>query len=93
MTTERLTIDLQEEVLEEFSRDRHLAHDLLFAHRHPVDTAPFQLEMIDLIHSRDTLACIVAFRDSAKSTYAEEAVVLMACLREFSHGLIVGTSL
>ena len=83
----------RQNLLELFYRDRRLAHRELFKHRHPDESAPFQDEIIDLLHSDDQNVCIIAFRGSAKSTDAEEAMVLKVGFREFHTGLILGASL
>lgn len=77
-------------------RDRRLAHAVLFEHRHRSKTAPFHLEMIDDFHSEAPQMrnlCEIAFRGSAKSTIAEEGIVIKTIAREIKHGLIVGASL
>lgn len=73
--------------------DRVLAHQQLFAHRHTSATPPFHLEIIRDFHGVERQVCDIAFRGSAKSTIAEEAMVIMASFREFQHGFIVGASL
>ena len=78
--------------LAEFIRDRRLAHQVLFRHRHPLATPPFHHRIIDLFHSRYPRVVIEGFRDSAKSTVAEEAILLMANLKEFRNGVVVGSS-
>jgi hypothetical protein len=81
-----------EAVVRRFARDRHAAHAVLFAHRHPQASAPFHLEMIDDWHSSQRLVVEEAFRDAAKSTIGEEAVILRAGFREFKNALIVGST-
>ena len=87
MTTER------SELLTAYYRDRRLAHDQLFRHRHKDATAPFHRLIVDRLHERTARpALIVGFRGSAKSTYVEEAALLKVGFREFNSGLILGAS-
>lgn len=80
----------QQEMIRRFYKDRRLAHQTLFAHRHGDETPPFHLDIIDLWHSVAPRALMEAFRGAGKSTLAEEAIIIMACLREFRNGLILG---
>jgi hypothetical protein len=80
------------ELIARFSRDRWLAHKILFAHRHPVQSAPMHQEMVALIHSPLPHQVIEGFRGCAKSTYLEEAAVLRACFRQFNNMVILGAS-
>lgn len=74
------------------SRDRVLAHQVLFPHRHKNNTPPFLRQMILDWHSSVANHCDIAFRGSAKSTTGEEAIVIKAALREFQHCIIFGES-
>lgn len=76
----------------EFGRNRRLAHQAVFKSRHPLATPAFHHELVDIYHSRHPRTVIEGFRDSAKSTVAEEALVLMACYGEFGNAVIVGSS-
>ena len=76
-----------------------LAHEVLFGMKHSAETPPFHLDIIDLLHSRTPKGVIEGFRSSAKSTRAEEAVVIKAVLAkrlpaQFQHRniLLVGAS-
>lgn len=69
-----------------------MAHEALFHHRHPVDSPAYHLDIIDLMHSDDPKGIIEGFRASAKSTRAEEAIVIKALFRRFRNGLVVGAS-
>lgn len=71
-------------------RDRPLAHAVLFRHRHPNKSPPFHRELILDWHAPDTCYLDMVFRGGAKSTIAEEAIVVRALYREFSNCLIVG---
>ena len=72
--------------------DRLLAHQTLFAHRHPQRTPFFHRQMIEDWHSPAKNILDMVFRGGAKSTIAEEAIVIKACYREFKNCLIVGSS-
>ena len=86
--------DPRAEIVERFHKNRVLAHAILFKGvRHQNETPPFHEEMIRDCHSGLKQVCVIAFRGSGKSTVAEEAMTLMACFREFRHGLIVGANL
>ena len=72
--------------------NRELAHRVLFGHRHPQETPTFHREIIRDWHSDDPHILTVAFRGAAKSTLAEEAIVTLACLRQFKNCIILGES-
>jgi hypothetical protein len=69
-----------------------MAHEALFYHRHSVDSPAFHLDVIDLMHSEHAKGIIEGFRSSAKSTRAEEAVVIKALYRRFRNCVLVGSS-
>lgn len=76
-----------------FNADRVLAHQVIFRHRHPDKTPLFHEEIIQLWHSMlpvNSRALVMAFREAAKSTIAEESIVLMAALRSFRNCIILG---
>src|SRR5215472_13083531 len=75
-----------------FYRNRVEAHEVIFAHRHPQASPPFHKEMINDWHGLHPRVLDMVFRGSAKSTIAEEAVILLACFREFKNGLFVGAN-
>lgn len=83
---------LNEQVLKIISGDRVRAHNTIFAHRHPLPTAPFQAEIIRAFHSDHPRVVCEAFRKAAKSTIAEETLCLGAGLVEFKNALIIGAS-
>jgi hypothetical protein len=83
-------VDPREAVIERLARNPRLAHATFFAHRHPDVTPAFHYELIDLWHGPDPRVVVEAFRGAAKSTLAEEAIVIAACLRKFRNGLILG---
>jgi hypothetical protein len=78
-------------LLRTFYNDRPMAHQILFAHRRPNDTPPFHKKMIEDFHDPAHPQVLdLVFRGSAKSTIAEEAILLRAGFREFKNALIVG---
>ncbi len=84
--------DILTTIYKEFGGNRRLAHEVLFKHRHPLRTPPFHLQMIDIFHSPHPQVVIEAFRDAAKSTVAEEGIVVGALFREFRNGILIGSS-
>lgn len=85
-----LSNDARDAVIERLARNPRLAHATFFGHRHPDETPPFHYEIIDLWHGDQQQVLVEAFRGAAKSTLAEEAIVIMAGLRRFRNGLILG---
>ena len=78
-------------LLKALYEDRPLAHAVLFKHRRPNKTPAFHEKMINDFHNLFyPRVLMMSFRGSAKSTIAEEAMLLMAGFREFSNGLIIG---
>ena len=84
--------DAREELIVRLGKDHRLAHQVLFAHRHPDATPPFHFEIIDDLHGPAPRVLELAFRGAAKSTIAEEAITLGACYRRFRNFIIVGES-
>lgn len=76
----------------ELGKDRVLAHQVLFSHRHRDKTPAFHVEMIEAWHSDQPQVETLAFRGGAKSTIAEEALIIRAIYREFKNGLIIGST-
>jgi hypothetical protein len=76
--------------LAELSRDRALACEVFFSHRHEHATPDFHVEMMDLWACADECVLIEAFREAAKSTRAEEFLLLEGCFANFSYALIIG---
>lgn len=67
------------------------AHLYFFPHRHPDDTPAYHEEAIrDMWDYTIPKLLLLIFRGGAKSTLAEEAIILMAAIGAFKHGLIVG---
>lgn len=84
-------VDRRELILE-LGRDPALAHAVLFAERHSDDTPPFHLSMIRDWHSPHPRVVTTAFRGAAKSTRAEEAILISACLQKFKNIVILGNT-
>lgn len=82
----------QREIIARLYNDRVLAHQTLFAHRHDKASPPFHRDMILDFHSQDQYLCELAFRGSAKTTIAEEAIVIQALFKEFANCIIFGAS-
>lgn len=83
--------DAHEELFARLYRDRILAHEVLFPHRHTNRTEDFHRQMILDWHDTTVRRSIdMAFRGSAKSTIAEEAVTIRAGFREFKNALVIG---
>lgn len=80
------------EVVLELGKNRRLAHDVLFRHRHPLKTPAFHYEMIDAFHSPESQVVQEAFRGAGKSTIAEDALVVGALCRDFRNAIIIGSS-
>ena len=86
-----MTPELQDTFLK-LGRDRRLAHQTLFKHRHPDDTPAFHDDIIKLWHSRLPAALVMVFREGGKSTIAEEAFVIGAGYQLFHNALIIGST-
>jgi len=83
-------LDPRSELIVKLGRNPRLAHAVLFGHRHPNTTPDFHNEIIDLWHSDAPKVLIKAFRGAAKSTRAEEAIIIRACLRQFKNCIVLG---
>lgn len=84
--------DIKDELIVRLGRDHRLAHQVLFAHRHPDETPEFHYEIIDDWHSPDPRVIELAFRGAGKSTIAEEGMAIDACYQRFRNGIIIGES-
>jgi hypothetical protein len=84
--------DPKERLIYQMGLDHRLAHQTLFAHRHPDETPPFHYEIIDDLHGQNKRVLELAFRGAAKSTIAEEYITIDACFRRFRNFIIVGES-
>ena len=82
----------KDEAILKLGRDRILAHQVLFKHRHADTTPDFHKEVINLWHSKIPKALVMAFREGGKSTVAEEAFVIGACYKLFHNAIIVGST-
>lgn len=82
----------KDETLVMLGANLRMAHEALFHQRHPVESPPYHLDIIDLMHSDDPKGIIEGFRSSAKSTRAEEAIVIQALFKRFHNALVVGAS-
>lgn len=82
--------EVDRHLLEQFSRDRALASNVLFAHRHPQESAPAHIEVMDLWRSADEFVLIEAHREFGKSTLSEEFLVLEGCFGNFNYCLLIG---
>jgi len=83
----------RERLLALFNRDRPLAHQALFGHRHPDKTPRFHVDIIELWHdplAANSRALFMAFREAGKSTIAEESICLMAAFKNFRNCIILG---
>lgn len=80
----------REEWLKRYSADRLMACESIFSHRHTQDTPPFHGAMIELWQAQDEFVLIEAFREGAKSTRAEEFLLLEALFGNFPYALIIG---
>ncbi|MDE2103808.1 MAG: hypothetical protein KGL39_41605, partial [Patescibacteria group bacterium] len=85
-------IGLSETAIKLIAADRVRAHEVLFKHRHPLPTAAFQREIVVAFHGPHPRVVCEAFRKAAKSTIAEETLILGAALGEFKNALIIGAS-
>src|SRR5690349_13054036 len=93
VSLEALGIAMQpsrDDTIRKLAANPRLAHAVLFQHRHPDETPPFHGEMVDLWYSDHPQVLTLAFRGGAKSTVAEEAITVMACLRKFRNCIILG---
>lgn len=82
----------QEQIVLKLGRDRYLAHQVLFKHRHTDQTPEFHRGLIDMWHSRDPYGLAMVFREGGKSTIAEEAFVIGAGYQLFHNAMIIGST-
>ena len=81
----------KEEVIAALLREPWTGHALLFRHRHPAATPRFHLDIVRAWHDASRPRVLIqAFRGAAKSTLAEEAILIQALLRQFHNGIILG---
>src|SRR5271170_4166916 len=77
-------------MLAELSADRALASQVLFGHRHPDESPPAHVEIMDLWGSANEFVAIEAARQFAKTTLAEEFLTLGGCFGNFNYYLLLG---
>ena len=85
----------REAILCRFYEDRILAHQVLFKHRHALDTPPFHGLIISAWHDprrQFRRILTMAFREAGKSTLAEEVFILQAWMGLFHNGIIIGST-
>jgi hypothetical protein len=85
-------LSAKEELIYRLGVNPRLAHQALFARRHPDETPLFHYELIDLFNGPNPRVLVMAFRGAGKSTIAEEYITLGACYRRFRNFVIVGES-
>lgn len=72
------------------SEDRALASQLFFGSRHTHKTPTFHIEIMDAWRASDEFILVEAFRGAAKSTLAEEFLLLEACFGNFNYCVLFG---
>src|SRR4030095_3419520 len=88
-----MNFDRQREVIIQMLLDAPAAlHNVIFTHRHPSPSPDFHEEMINDYYSPHPRILHLVFRGGAKSTIAEEALVLMAEAKFIRNAVIVGVS-
>ncbi len=84
--------EMKKSLLSRFKHDRSLAHQYLFAHRHKNETPEFHRRILGTFYSPRPKAVAKVFRGGAKSTLAEEYVILGTLFRDFRYPLLIGNS-
>jgi hypothetical protein len=82
--------DSEKEILAAISEDRALGSAVLFNHRHEHASPEFHVTMCDLWRSQDEFVLIEVFREGAKTTIAEEFLLMEAAFGNFSYAVIFG---
>lgn len=77
-------------IAKKLAKNRILAHQTLFKHRHPNRTPAFHRQMITSWHADLQHILWLVFRGGAKSTIAEEGLIIGAGFKEFRNAIIVG---
>jgi hypothetical protein len=86
-----MILTAKEQLIIKLGKNPRLAHQALFTKGHSNDTPYFHFEIIDLWHDETIKHGLVqAFRGAAKSTIAEEAIIIQALYRKFHNGIILG---
>jgi hypothetical protein len=83
---------LRDEVLQSLATDPARAHQIVFGAGHPFKSPEFHGDIIAALHSDHPRVDIEAFRGAAKSTLAEETMLLAAASGAFRYGLILGNT-
>ena len=77
-------------LLRAISEDRALGSAMLFSHRHEFETPGFHVEIMDAWRAADELVLIEAFREGAKTTLAEEFLLMEGAFGNFFYTIIFG---
>ncbi len=77
-------------LLRAISEDRALGSAMLFSHRHEFETPEFHVEIMDAWRSADEFVLIEAFREGAKTTLAEEFLLMEGAFGNFFYTVIFG---
>jgi hypothetical protein len=80
------------DLVSELQEDRSLTSKVFFSSRHQNEDAPFHPQMMEAIAGRHRRVLIKAFRGAAKSTIAEEALLIEAVFNLCQFGLIIGST-
>ena len=75
-------------LLKAISEDRALGSSILFDHRHTEKSPPMHVEMLDLWRCADEFVLLEAFRESAKTTLAEEFLLMEGCFGNFRYAVL-----
>jgi len=82
----------REEAIAWFQERRWVQHQTLFCHRHDRAPALFHPELVELFWHGPQYIGVFAFRGGAKSTLAEEFVVIAAAELRFKNIVFIGSS-
>ena len=77
-------------LLRAISEDRALGSAMLFSHRHEFETPDFHVAIMDLWRSADEFVLIEAFREGAKTTLAEEFLLMEGAYGNFAYCIVFG---
>jgi len=77
-------------MLRVISEDRALASAMVFPHRHPQQSPPAHVQIMDAWRSVDPLVLIEMFREGGKSTLSEEFLLLEAGFANMGYCIIIG---
>jgi hypothetical protein len=75
--------------LEGLARRPDIAHDIFFDHRHKQASPEFHKEIIDKLWGPHPMVAALCFRGAAKSTLAEEDIILEALFERFQYAVIL----